>query len=234
MRGLRSALLLCLLAGNLSPPNARARVRAQRLSSLARTCNAGARGSITLFKAAYEGEAETLQRLLDKDKYDVDFRSEYGQTPLYTATLNNHPECMRKLIRAGAKLNLVDDDGWTALMAAAAFGESKLIRILLEAGANPTRRATGGPHKGLNAKDLAKNLSGKPTMQKRCIELLEGATGCSMLASGKRDKIPAPPALCCVRRCRQKVVGEEGGEGRQTERKGRFTSSPRAAGSRGR
>ena len=136
-------------------------------------------------------------------------------TPLYTATLNNHPESMRKLISAGAKLNQADDDGWTPLIAAAAFGESKLIRILLEAGANPTRRATGGPHKGSNAKDMATNLSGKPTAQKRCIELIEGAAGCSMLTLTSQHTEPsAAPAPYCVRRCRQKVVGEERGEGR--------------------
>ena len=106
MRALSRALLFCHIAGDHpSPiaPHTRSHV-ATEPSRWHVQCRCT--GQPHALRAAYEGE-QRRQRLLDKDKYDVNFRAEYGQTPLYTATLNNHPECMRKLIAAGAKLNLV-------------------------------------------------------------------------------------------------------------------------------
>ena len=106
-------------------------------------------------------------------------------------------------------------------MAAAAFGESKLIRILLEAGANPTRRATGGPHKGANAKDLAKNLSGKPTAQKRCIELIEGTAGRCPTLLALSSQRAAPGAYSPL--LRVQVPSKSGGRKRRqapSEREG--------------
>ena len=79
-------------------------------------------------------------------------------SPVHIATLNNHADCVRLLIKAGSKVNQCDNDGWTPLMAAAAFAEHKLVKMLLEAGANPTRRAQAGHHKGMNAKDLVKQV----------------------------------------------------------------------------
>lgn len=136
---------------------------------------AGAWASILLFSAASDGDAAKLKTLLDKDKYDVDWRGEYGMSPVHIATLNNHPDCVRLLIKAGAKVNQYDNDGWTPLMAAAAFAEHKLVKMLLDAGANPTRRAQKGHHEGMNAKDLVKQIvEQKPTSAKKCIALLEG------------------------------------------------------------
>merc|ERR1712008_406274 len=89
-------------------------------------------------------------------------------------SLNNQAECVRLLIRAGAKVNQFDNDGWTPLMAAAAFAEHRMIKMLLDAGANPTRRAQKGHHKGMNAKDLVKDIvEQKPSAANKCLGLLE-------------------------------------------------------------
>lgn len=130
-----------------------------------------------LYKAASVCEPEQLaelKALIAKDRYDINYRADYDMTPLYVASLNNHVACAQVLIQAGAKLNYYDKDGWTPLMAAASFGEARMMKLLIDAGANPTRRATAGPHKGKNAKDLVKELVGKEKL-KPCLELIEGA-----------------------------------------------------------
>lgn len=154
---------------------------------------AGARASVLLFQAASEGDADKLRTLLDKDKYDVNWRGEYGMSPVHIATLNNQAECVRLLIRAGAKVNQFDNDGWTPLMAAAAFAEHRMIKMLLDAGANPTRRAQKGHHKGMNAKDLVKDIvEQKPSAANKCLGLLEGA--------------PHMPSLPCLPARRSNLV----------------------------
>ena len=131
-----------------------------------------------MFRAASDGDTDTVRTLLAKDKYDLNWRGEYGMSPLHIATLNNHHDTAKLLIESGAKLNQFDDDGWTPLMAAAAFAEVRLVQMLLAAGANPTRRVQNGHHKGLNAKDLVKSLEQqKPTAVRKCLALLEGSRG---------------------------------------------------------
>ena len=196
-------LLFSLAGGETSPPASTVQHCHCRVDHNLRL--AGARASVLLFEAASEGDVAKLQTLLEKDKYDVNWRGEYGMSPVHVATLNNHAECVRLLIRAGAKVNQFDNDGWTPLMAAAAFAEHKMVKMLLDAvsltlfgprtsrlpahvccslvrasligqGANPTRRAQKGHHKGMNAKDLVKDvLEQKGSMATKCLELLEGA-----------------------------------------------------------
>ena len=51
---------------------------------------------------------------------------------------------IKQFIVAGANLNTVQDDGWTALMLAAVFGHSEIAEMLLAAGANPNARDKDG------------------------------------------------------------------------------------------
>ena len=62
---------------------------------------------------------------------------------------------MAKLLRSGAAVDAVDDDGWTALMEAAFSGQAECTRLLLKAGADSTLRATGGGWEGWTALELA-------------------------------------------------------------------------------
>lgn len=200
-------LLFSLLGGEPSP------VRSTS-TALALHCHcrvehslrlAGARASVLLFEAASEGDADKLRTLLDKDKYDVNWRGEYGMSSVHIASLNNQAECVRLLISAGAKVNQFDTEGWTPLMAAASFAEHKMVKILLDAGANPTRRIQKGNHKGMNARDLVKDiLEQKGSMATKCLELLEGVpyAPCPALPRG------LPNLALAICRWREDMVGQ--------------------------
>ena len=53
-----------------------------------------------------------------------------------TAACDGHDKCVDTLIRAGADVNVQDQDGWTALMRAACDGHDKCVDTLIRAGAD--------------------------------------------------------------------------------------------------
>lgn len=57
--------------------------------------------------------------------------------PIFDAIQNGTEETVRKMLAAGVDLNLHDDSGDTMLFCAALAGRPEMIRILLEAGADP-------------------------------------------------------------------------------------------------
>ncbi|MDJ0617571.1 MAG: ankyrin repeat domain-containing protein [Calothrix sp. MO_192.B10] len=62
-----------------------------------------------------------------------------GKTPLMYAIENNHIEVLQWLIAEGYDVEATDEFGITPLMVAAECGATDCVRILLEAGANPSR-----------------------------------------------------------------------------------------------
>ncbi len=49
-----------------------------------------------------------------------------------------HPDCLRLLVKAGAKVDMPNREGETALMRATYVGDIDCVKVLLDAGANPT------------------------------------------------------------------------------------------------
>jgi len=67
----------------------------------------------------------------------ISFGYGYGMDTAFTwAIHNDHPNVARLLIATGANVNLFDQDGWTALMVAAAKNQQEIVRLLIVAGAN--------------------------------------------------------------------------------------------------
>lgn len=60
-----------------------------------------------------------------------------GSTALMAAAINDRAETVSLLIKAHAKVDLTDRVGMTALTYAAWHGQSRVVKLLLEAGADP-------------------------------------------------------------------------------------------------
>lgn len=108
--------------------------------------------------AARLGRSEMLQRLiaagLDPNMTGFSTRIPYlltryaGQETLVPmiveAARHGQQDAVTVLLRAGAKPDLADMRGWTALHAAAAEGHADVIRLLLDHGAEPVPRDNAG------------------------------------------------------------------------------------------
>lgn len=69
---------------------------------------------------------------------DVNAGSEFGATPLMLASIHGeNAKILELLIDNGADINAKDDFGRTALIYAAGFGDAKMVRLLLDRGADP-------------------------------------------------------------------------------------------------
>jgi ankyrin repeat protein len=92
-----------------------------------------------LFAATQNGDLQTLQLLLDRGA-DPNHRNRRGQTPLMFAVWcedGRALEMIDRLLRAGADVDAKDEGGSTALNDAAGKIDPHLVRILLDAGADP-------------------------------------------------------------------------------------------------
>lgn len=90
-----------------------------------------------LQNAAAQGYITKLKNYISAG---VDLNSEGGAALRYAVEKEQYDAALL-LIRSGANVNLSNaQTGWTALHAASSIGNARLIRLLLQAGANPKRR----------------------------------------------------------------------------------------------
>jgi ankyrin repeat protein len=115
----------------------------------------GGGGLTALVFAAREGDLESAKALLGAGA-DVNQTTEYGWTPLLTATNNRHYQLASFLIDHGANVNIANKGGWTPLYLATDnrnieggdypvpkpdMDHLAYIKILLDHGADPNCRA---------------------------------------------------------------------------------------------
>lgn len=110
-------------------------------------------GRSPLHQAVVEGDASVVARLIS-DGEDLASADNMGNTALHLACQQERIEVSRLLLEAGAPVDPMDAYGNTPLWRAAfAFqgGDPELIRLLLDAGADPDRKN----HSDRSPRDIA-------------------------------------------------------------------------------
>ena len=90
-------------------------------------------------KAAKSGDVATIQALLASDPSLIEARDADGSTPLHCATWKGREAVAELLVKAGANVNAVNQNGhWgtTPLHAAAHANQAKIAKLLLDHGAD--------------------------------------------------------------------------------------------------
>ena len=102
--------------------------------------------AITIFEAAATGKINNVIRLLARDPNLVNAYSEDGFHPLGLACFFGHVYVAEYLVKAGAGINSRSNNRLKAapIQSAASRGHRKIVRMLLEHGADPNIREQGG------------------------------------------------------------------------------------------
>ena len=96
-------------------------------------------GRTPLYFAAWLDQPDILSLLLQNGGDPNIGASWKGHAvPLHVASRNGNTEIVRRLIEAGAKVNIKDDGGDTPLLLAARSGSAKVVKVLIKAGADVT------------------------------------------------------------------------------------------------
>jgi ankyrin repeat protein len=80
--------------------------------------------------AHYQDDPEFLQLLIGKG-FDIEARTTRGRTPLASAAERNNVRAARYLIQQGAKINTLDEEGFSPLFLAVSWGSVAVARLLL-------------------------------------------------------------------------------------------------------
>jgi ankyrin repeat protein len=108
-------------------------------------------GSTPLTLAAAYGQTDIFSFLLDRGA-GINVRDKNGNTPLIAAacecalaTMNSTYDIVKILLQKGAAVNERNHEGATALMnAASGFGDAAIVKLLLDAAADPTLKDKKG------------------------------------------------------------------------------------------
>jgi len=117
-------------------------------------------------RAAEAGDAWAVRQMIAAGA-DANARDEKGTTPLMKAASEGQVGVARVLLAARAEVDAAEAGkeyvGWTALMYAVEWNHPALVRLLLEAGANPAREAhvEQGDKLPVTAQMLAAAVDGK-------------------------------------------------------------------------
>src|SRR3984957_19383284 len=97
-------------------------------------------------------DMETARALLADDSIEIDTRGgKHGATALHLALKNGNEEMVRELLRKGASVNAEGSDVYKPLTAAVISHDEKLIRLVLDAGADINGHRGGWYESALNA-----------------------------------------------------------------------------------
>lgn len=90
-----------------------------------------------IFLFAVVGDTEKLMGAISRNRLHLTLEDEHQHTVLYLAARSGYHDTTLALIKAGAPVNHQQVDGSTPLHAASFYGQSDIVKMLLEYGANP-------------------------------------------------------------------------------------------------
>lgn len=88
-------------------------------------------GRTPLMHAAYMGDENVVQHLLERDKVDMKARNNHGETALMYAARAGHLKVLQMPVSPGAPVDDEDHRGATALGYAAENGHTEVVELLL-------------------------------------------------------------------------------------------------------
>jgi uncharacterized protein len=88
-----------------------------------------------LHAAAWRGDVAMIDQLIAA-KTDLNARDGYGRTPLHVATFAGRRDAIKALAKAGANLDLLEQDRYDAVTIASVAGDEETLRVLLGLGAS--------------------------------------------------------------------------------------------------
>ena len=88
-----------------------------------------------LHAAAYRGDVAQIERLV-ATKMDLNVRDAAGRTPVHVATFARQPGVISALAKAGANLELLENDRYDAVTIASVANDEEMLRLLLSLGAS--------------------------------------------------------------------------------------------------
>lgn len=86
--------------------------------------------------SAYEGNIEITKKLLHQSRQHLNTKNKVGFTPLHIAAISNHVEVVEVLLKAGAKIDIQDNDGNTPLHRAIMNNQPEMVGFLIDQGAD--------------------------------------------------------------------------------------------------
>lgn len=91
-----------------------------------------------LSAASAKGDIEMIEKLVKKEKANVNIKNKENETPIFFAVRNAQIKSIKKLIEFGADLNIVNKDGHTPLILALTKKRpnGKIIKTLIDSGAD--------------------------------------------------------------------------------------------------
>lgn len=101
-------------------------------------------GWTDMMRAARNGDAAAVRRLLEEGGDPNAQGGQMGLTPLIVSAANGHREIVELLLTRGASLEAADSAGMTPLMNAVMFDQTAVVQLLLDRGANVNAQTRDG------------------------------------------------------------------------------------------
>lgn len=157
-----------------------------------------------IYDAVARGRVSKVRALVGEDPARAEQRDFYGATPLHWACQLGQPDAGAALLEPGRIVNLADDDGVTPLMECArhcsSAGHVTLLRLLLSAGADPSRRSSPTGKQlpwrlEMSALEMAAAVPAPGVHEQECVRELEAAVPHRWSSAKRQLEVAVAPPL---------------------------------------